>query len=220
VINFTELVKKDGRTRFVPDFPRRAALTLALVASLVACRSTPAPLPCPRGFSTDEARAEVLIAALDRVPEGREVRNVAPNLAATRVCFGPAAVSASTSDGVVLLDAALGDAEAAARLGHLLLHVKRGSPLVLPEDRAGCDAAVDRALAAEADALALELRLRRALGVAAPKMSYAFEEPFWKAEPEARTPLVLAYLRAHPQGAPGLDALAAGYARRCREARP
>jgi hypothetical protein len=203
VINFTELVKNDGRTRFVPDFPRRAA-----------------PRPCPRGFSTDTTRTDALLAALDRVPEGREVRNGVPNLAATHVCFGPAAVSALTSDGVALLDAALGDEEAAARLGHLFVHVKRGSPLVLPEDRAACDAAVERALAAEAEALALELGLRRALGVRVPKIAYAFEEPFWKAEPRARTELVLAYLRAHPDGAPGIDALASGYARRCREARP
>ncbi|UQA62587.1 hypothetical protein [Polyangium aurulentum] len=168
----------------------------------------------------DETRTGVLLDTLGRVPEGREARDAARSAPFPRVCFGPAAVSALTSEGVIMLDASLGEGEAAARLGHLSMHVARGSPLVLPEDRGGCDAAVERALAAEADALALELRLRRALGVTSPKIPYAFEEEHWRAEPEARTPLVLAYLRAHPDGAPGLDALGAGYARRCREARP
>ncbi len=216
--NFTEPVKKGGRPPSEPEIPRRAAAALALVASLAVCKGTPTPPPCPRGFSLDETRTTILLAALGRVPEGREVRDAAPN--PPRVCFGPAATSVLTSEEVVLLDSALGEAEAAARLGHLLLHVKRGSPLVLPADRAGCAAAVESALGVEAEALVLELHLRRALGVATPQIPYTFEGSFWEAAPEARTELVLAYLRAHPDGAPGLDALAAGYARRCREARP
>ena len=86
--------------------------------------------------------------------------------------------------------------------------------------RAGdCDAQVDEALRQEARALSLELRLRRALGGVERRIPYAFEDDFWRAPPEGREPLVLDYLRAHPDGGPGLDALGSGYARRCREAR-
>ncbi len=86
--------------------------------------------------------------------------------------------------------------------------------------RAGdCDAQVDEALALEARALALELRLRRALGVTSRRLPYAFEDGFWSAPAAGRERLVLDYLRAHPDGAPGLDGLASGYARRCRAGR-
>ena len=84
-----------------------------------------------------------------------------------------------------------------------------------------CEVITERALAAEAKALSLELGLRRAFGVPASsaRVQYTFEGDFWAAPEEAREGLVLAYLQAHPDGAPGIDALASGYARRCRDAR-
>lgn len=120
-----------------------------------------------------------------------------------------------TTERVALFDERLGDEEAAARLGHLLQHVVEG---LSAEKRDGesCDEVTRRALAREASALSRELRLRRALGVDTANVRYAFEEAFWAARPDDREPLVLAYLEAHPNGAPGIDALAAGYAQRCR----
>lgn len=163
----------------------------------------------------DEPRARGLVALLEGAPEGAAIAGRV-SAGAARVCFGQVPVSAVTPEGVVLLEATLADAEAAARLGHLLLHVVEGSPA----PRAGepdCEAAVRRALAAEARALAMELRLRRALGVTAPALRYEFEEDFWRAAPGEREGVVLAYLEAHPHGGPGVDALAEGYRRRCRE---
>jgi hypothetical protein len=164
-------------------------------------------------MSADEARARSLVARLEGAPEGAAIVGRMP-AGAARVCFGKVPVSAVTPEGVVLLEVSLADAEAAARLGHLLLHVVEGSPAPRAGE-ADCDAAVRRALGAEAAALGLELRLRRALGVEAPAMRYEFEEGFWGAAPGDREALVLAYLEAHPHGGPGVDALAEGYRRRC-----
>jgi hypothetical protein len=142
------------------------------------------------------------------------------------VCFGRTDVSAITTAGTILLDARLGEAETAARLGHLLLHAVDGLPMAEPAkggDAVDCDARVREALALEARAFALEFRLRRELGVGAggePRtVPYEFEEPFWQAEAEAREPLVLRYLEEHPNGGPGVDAIAAGYASRCAKER-
>jgi len=113
---------------------------------------------------------------------------------------------------VILLDRELDEPEAAARVGHLLEHAAKEMPTT-----GDCDAQVSAMLGREARALALELRLRRELGVRAPRIPYAFEDAFWAAPPQQREGLLLEYLRAHPDGAPGLDALASSYARRCRE---
>jgi len=136
------------------------------------------------------------------------------------VCFAeaPSSTAAVTPDGMVLLDARLGDAEAAARLGHLLHHVSRGFMGVEPRAE-GCEAAAREALAEEARALAFEVELRRALHVHGGFLKYEFEEAFFREAPGAREALIERYLLDHPDGAPGLDALATGYARRCRERR-
>jgi len=132
------------------------------------------------------------------------------------VCFGPAPVSVVTHDGALLIDARLDEGEAAARAGHLATHLSDG---LIPSPTRGddCAAYVDRALHAEARALALELRLRRAF--AGPRrVTYEIEAPFWAAPAASREALIVDYLRAHPDGAPGIDALASGYARRCERA--
>ena len=130
-----------------------------------------------------------------------------------RVCFGEVAVSAVTDEGMVLLDAAMPEAEAAARLGHLAMHVVEGSPAP-GAGEAECEAAVRRALEAEARAFALELRLRRGLGVI--KHRYGFEAAFWGARAEEREAGIAAWLWEHPGGGEGVDGLAEGYRRRCR----
>jgi hypothetical protein len=142
------------------------------------------------------------------------------------VCFGRTEVSAITTTGTILLDTRLGEGETAARFGHLLLHAVDGLPMAEPtkgSDAGDCDARVREALVIEARAFALELRLRRELGVGVGEeprtVPYEFEGPFWRAEPEARELLVLRYLEEHPRGGPGVDAIAAGYASRCAKER-
>lgn len=78
------------------------------------------------------------------------------------VCVRDVARSVRVADGPIHLAAERSDAELAARLGHLLLHVREGLPQLTPG--AGCDADLERALAAEVHAHALERRLRAALG--------------------------------------------------------
>ncbi|EYF03629.1 hypothetical protein [Chondromyces apiculatus] len=175
----------------------------------VACGAPPPP--CPAGLTADPPRVQRLVAQLAEVPESAAILRRLPR-GAPRVCFGRVPVSALTDDGVVLLDTASPDAEAAARLGHLALHAIAGSPAPHPGSP-DCDAAVARALTLEARAFALELRLRRALGVTS--IRYGFEEAYWQASPEAREPAILAWLTAHPSGGQGVDALGDGYRRRC-----
>lgn len=116
------------------------------------------------------------------------------------------------------MDRDLDEPEAAARLGHLLTHAVEGLPMAHLE-AGDCAGQVDLALAQEARALTLEIRWRRALGVTARRIPYAFEDDVWRAPEPAREGVVLDYLRAHPDGGPGVDGLLAGYSRRCREAR-
>ncbi|MDI1447560.1 hypothetical protein [Polyangium sp. 6x1] len=187
------------------------------------CRSeAPRASTCPAGFRADTARAEAILAKVGELPAGARARDAALAKGGVSFCFGRIGVSSVTTAGAVLIDEALGTEEAAARVAHLLTHVAEGlrvEPARGEEDES-CEVITERALAAEAKALSLELGLRRALGIGAEaRVRYAFEENFWAAPEGAREGLVLDYLRAHPDGAPGIDALASGYARRCREAR-
>ncbi|MDC3954949.1 hypothetical protein [Polyangium jinanense] len=197
-----------------------ALFVLAPCLSL-GCRSeTPHASTCPAGFRADAKRAEGLLAKLGEVPAGARARDHALAKGGVSFCFGRIAVSAVTTSGAVLIDEALGTEEAAARVGHLLTHVAEGLRVEPGGGDDDCEVITARALAAEASALSLELGLRRAFGVgASARIRYEFEGNFWAAPAEAREGLVLDYLRAHPDGAPGIDALASGYARRCREAR-
>ncbi len=75
---------------------------------------------------------------------------------------------------------------------------------------------MEQALAAEARGLSLELRVGRELGAPpAEGGPFEVEAVHWQAAPEEREAALVACLRAHPDGAPGVDALAAGYAKRC-----
>jgi len=183
------------------------------------CREMRAKPACPEGFAADAGRGEALVEKLEDAPGGGQIVRAARETRAFSVCFGRIGVSAVTTEGAVLMDEALGREEGAARLGHLLQHVARGSPLVLPKE-GSCEEATARALEKEAEALSLELMLRRALGVSAPRVRYEFEANYWSTNEKERVPLVLEYLRAHPDGAPGIDALGSAYARRCREGLP
>ena len=133
------------------------------------------------------------------------------------ICFGQTDIATITTESVVYFDDKLDEFEGAARLGHLFMHFVNGLPMANPRPT-DCDVQVDEALRAESAALSLELQLRRELAVTGKRIVYQFEAPYWAAVPEEREPLLLDYLRAFPNGAPGIEGLAAGYAKRCREA--
>ncbi|AKF08403.1 hemophore-related protein [Sandaracinus amylolyticus] len=180
-------------------------LTVLVLVTLVACE---APASCPEGAIERPARADAIRARLATVLEGASLLRVHSG----PICFadGPSVIDERTH--AVVLDRALGEGEAAARLGHLLVHVRDGSPY---REGPHCDVVVARALDAEARAHALELDLRRALSVAPDVLRYELEPAYWAAPPDERVALVRAYLEAHPDGAPGIDALASAYRQRC-----
>lgn len=120
----------------------------------------------------------------------------------------------------MLLDERDGDAEGAARLGHLLLHAIEGLPMDPGRGRGRpCEARVAEAVRVEARAHALELELRRDLGVTAPRATFAFETAFWSAPPERRVEVIRAWLEAHPHGGAGVPGFVDAYGRACRAAR-
>lgn len=193
------------------------ALVAAVAVLAGACdRGPAAPAKCPARFVEDPARQARIVERLRSTAEGaRALDGWAGPL---RMCFGPARPSALTEDGLLLMEANQDEARAAARAGHLALHLVDGLPAIVA-GKGDCEGRVERALAAEARGLALELRVGRELG-APPAEGGPFEVEgvFWQAAPEAREAALVAYLRAHPDGAPGIDALAAGYAKRCAAA--
>ena len=175
-------------------------------------------MSCPARFSADPARQARIASTLDASGEGRAV--LARWGRPLPMCFGPVPASVVTEKGVLLMDAKLDDARAAARTAHLVTHLADGLPALVKE-RGDCDARVEQALAAEARALGLELRLLRELRAPPPEGGpWEVEIVYFAAEPAAREAALRAYLRAHPDGAPGVDALAAGYAKRCAQGSP
>lgn len=204
--------------------PATLSLLLLLGSGTLGCeepgpgRSSHAP-PCPEGALDLPARTESIVSLLASVPEGAAL------IAATRdrmgrICVAQGGLNAIDDDRTIVLDRALDDAEAAARVGHLLVHVRDGSPYPERAARgADCDAIVARALDREASAHGVELSLRRALGVSRGRLVFPFEEAFWAAADRDREQIVRRWLEEHPDGAPGLDGLAAGYRARCERER-
>ncbi len=170
---------------------------------------------CGHGQQEDPARAVRIRALLAGVEAGRGLWARAPGR--LRICFIETGIASLSTDGVITLDRRAGDAECAARLGHLLLHAIDGAPLpaAIPPSRS-CDLAVRHALEAEARAHALELTLRRQLGVP-PRTGHPFEAAFWAAPAGRRVELLRAHFVAHPEGGPGLPGYVNAYTRRCRE---
>lgn len=193
---------------------RSLLFVLAIAAAVASCRSADSGARCPPLFTANENRARRLWDRLDDAPEGAAVIARASSL--PLVCFGQVDLSMVTTEGIVLFDNTLDDDEGAARLGHLLAHIVDGMPMGKPSD-ADCETQVNDALRLEAKSMSLELRLQRDLRVRAKRQAYEFEAGYWAAEESNREKFLWDYLRAHPNGAPGLDALANGYAKRCRE---
>jgi hypothetical protein len=199
----------------------RLAALIALVLLLLAgglWLAVPRPAACPPGTHADSGR---------QVRLEQRLRNALPRLATPDAlalakapgfdgwCFGQH--SEVQENGSLFLDESLADDEAAARAGHLLLH------LIVPpwpDSQAPCPERVNAAVEAEARALSLELSLRDVLGVTAPKVAYAFADEHRRAAPDQRVATIARYLRQYPGGAPGIPDLAGAYAQRCRTSLP
>ncbi len=188
---------------------------LFLFLAIVSCRSSNPVQQCPAAFTQNDSRANRLWERLGAAAAGATL--TARGVSKPLLCFGRTELSTITTEGVIYFDDKLDESEGTARPGHLFLHSVDGLPMSNPRPT-DCDTQVDEALRAESAALSLELQLRRELAVTNKRIAYQFEAPYWAAVPEKRERLVLDYLRAHPNGAPGIDALAASYAKRCREA--
>ncbi|MCB9597970.1 MAG: hypothetical protein H6719_34960 [Sandaracinaceae bacterium] len=173
--------------------------------------TTPAP-PCPFGFVDNVGDAERIREQLRAVPEGAELLGALRR--EVRFCFGTIDVPVVTEGRLLVLDARASVPEQAARVGHLLHHVTEGMPFPddVPAD-ADCDAILETAIEREAEAYALEVRLRQAVDLDPDR--YEFEPAARRASGRAQVALVERYLREHPSGAPNMDPLIAGYRQRC-----
>ncbi|MFK7984872.1 MAG: hypothetical protein AB8I08_02500 [Sandaracinaceae bacterium] len=175
--------------------------------------SAPAP-PCPFGGIDQTSRSEGLLHALRATSEGAALLDELGHRE-VRLCFSEDEHFGVVSDDrVLLLPSGESDPVLASRVGHLLDHVAHGMPFPAePRPDASCDALIETALSREARAYGLEVRLRRSLGEVAPR--YEFEADLLQAPEDERSGIIMAYLRAHPDGAPNLDALVTGYRSRC-----
>ena len=190
---------------------------LALLG-LIGC-GAPAP-SCPSGTHAEAARASAIEHRLASVAEGRALIDAA-RARVSSVCFGaPQSASVITTDRVILLADGLEEGEAAARLGHLLVHARDGLPT--DEVHAGmnadaCETAVGRALDLEARAYVVEVSLQTALGARPTMLAFEFGDAMRAAGPDARFEIARTYLRDHPDGGPGIDGLASAYRAICIE---
>jgi hypothetical protein len=197
-----------------------AVLSVWVLAQAGCVAREPALPPCPDRHREDADRTRRIREALDATARGRELLRRADGSPPLRVCYGRVDEPGITPERVVLLDDREGDAESAARLGHLLLHAIEGLPMD-PSGARGrpCDERVAEAVEVEARAHALELELRRDLGVTAPRARFAFEDAFWAAPADRRVEVIRAWLEAHPRGGAGVPGFIESYGRACREGR-
>jgi hypothetical protein len=184
---------------------RRSIFSLIVALS---CQTTTATKPnamsCPPGTRSKPDRAKQIL---------EKLRN--PEISEASLCFGELWPSRVITNGPYLLDESASDAALAARLGHLAEHQRLANLFDTPNKK-DCEHWVGEVLAAEAGAYAIELRLRRGLGVT--EDAYAFEEEFWRAGEEGEA-VILRYLQEHPSGGGGVDALGAGYLERCQKSK-
>jgi len=176
-----------------------AAAGLVSLGALLTWITYPS-LNCPEKTQSDGWRATQILSSLGGDREGRSwLARVGYR---PRVCFGQIEDGVVRTDGVFVLRDDW-DAEAnAARLGHLLVHQVEGPPLsddAAQNSQTPCSQLVSDALDAEARAYAVELRLRRALGLEAVA---AHARDYWKAPEPQRLQLVREYLESAPDRPP------------------
>lgn len=135
---------------------------LLAVGTLAACERAPSGPACLRGSARDDERLVRLQQRLGDDPDARSL------IIATQgryvVCFGDAVEPGVDPQHRLLLDADQDDARAAAKLGHLLMHVSRGLPFD-DDGRGPCAERLARARELEQDAHALESRLLQRSGL-------------------------------------------------------
>jgi hypothetical protein len=199
---------------------RKTSLSLVCYAlislSIVSCRASDPVALCPATFTQNNERAKTLWKRLGQTSSAAALMR--RGVSKPPICFGQTDISTITTTGVIYFDDKLDESEGTARLGHLFTHFVDGMPMAKPRST-DCEAQVDEALRAESAALSIELQLRKELAVTNRRIQYPFEGPYWATVPDKREALIFDFLQAHPDGAPGIDALAAGYAKRCREAK-
>lgn len=179
-----------------------AARTWALLVGPLLLAPAPRSPECPAGLVVDATRAGAIHAQLAADPEARAMlRDAAP----IALCFGPEIEPGVTPDGALLLPLEMPAPLVAARAAHLVHHLRAGSPFASPP-HGECARWVERALDEEAEAYALELRLVRAAGATS-------SLPFASLDPDRAT--IRRWLHEHPEGGPGVPALANDYAARC-----
>ena len=195
-----------------------AAIVLGgFVFAWLAVHRPPDPMACPGGLRADPARAAAIVGLLRRTDQGAPLLRREPQ--PLRLCFTDEGAGVVRSDGVFVLAATGDQRAAAARLGHLLHHQIFGEPLREPLDPArSCGELVAAAMQAEAEAHALELHLRRALGVTRPLHDAELETAFWAAAPPDRVGVMHRFLTG-ADGRPARPALQSAYARRCASLR-
>jgi hypothetical protein len=161
----------------------RLATLLALVASCGSDR--PGRAACPSAFAADERREAAVREVLASDPAGRAL------LASdepVRICFGNLSPSVRVVTGQLLVDDRLSVNDAAARVGHLLVHGVDGST------RAGVSE--HERLEAEVSAHMLELELRARFGAYGATPVLWFADAYWAAPPAGREGVVRAALGA------------------------
>lgn len=102
--------------------------------------------------------------------------------------------------------------EQTARAAHLAVH--RSQPPWNDDVAASCDARVERALAREVDAHALELETRHALGVV--NTRYPFESQYFATPLDRRRAWLGTYFLAHPDGDGAVPGFLSQYRARCQ----
>ncbi len=140
-----------------------AAALLLIWVGQVGCE-TPVPA-CPTGMSDEPRRNARLLALLSTTTDGRALLLNPPRR--YRICVGPNQhESGVTPSALLLLPAGQSDSIAAARIAHLLTHLRVGKPFD-SSSRAPCGPRLARARRLEQQAHALESRIRIQLGAPA-----------------------------------------------------
>lgn len=186
-----------------------AARSWALLLSPILLTPSPPVLPaCPPNLAVDSVREKAILA---RLSGDADASAILGGGAGVVICFGTGVEAAVTQDRVIQIDRRLPEIEAAARVLHLALHMREGSPLVGPP---GVDCArwLTAAMDEEARAYAMELQILDKAGV---RPTWPFVEEARGAVAGDRARVIGRWLWDHPDGGGGVPGLAKGYAARC-----
>lgn len=195
--------------RYRSEFGWVKTIGLAAILAWGCRRESLVPQPC----LVDPQRGATIVARLERLPAASSLLDAST---VDAICFHDG-LGVAHPDGRLALPRDASDAEAAARLAHLLHHRRHGRGLVAHEPRRGrdCDVLVDEALWEEAAAHALEMELRASLGVDRPLHPFESEREVLALPPAARARAIYEFLREHPEGGRGFPPLGRDYRTRC-----